>query len=170
MIFNSKNNITFVYTNIVYTTMNIESQIKNSSPLSLSTRSVINMMYTARQIEEIAATKFKDHDLTSQQYNVMRILRGQKGNPANLSTIQDRMIDKSSNTTRLIDKLIQKGYVKRQVCKKNRRKIEVFITHEGLELLEKLDPIIEKTNQNIMEKLSINEKEKLNSLLDKLRN
>ena len=170
MVFHSKNNITFVCTNIVYTIMNIESEIKNTSPLSLSTRTVINLMYTARQIEEIAATKFKEYDLTSQQYNVMRILRGQKGNPANLSTIQERMIDKSSNTTRLIDKLIQKGYAKRQICKKNRRKIEVFITENGLELLKKLDPLTEQANKNIMEKLSINEKEKLNSLLDKLRN
>lgn len=150
--------------------MKIENEIKNSSPLSLSTRSVINIMFTARQIEEMAAAKFKEHDLTSQQYNVMRILRGQKGNPANLSTIQERMIDKCSNTTRLIDKLIQKGFVKRQICKKNRRKIEVFITEDGLELLKKLDPIIEKTNQDIMEKLSTNEKEKLNTLLDTLRN
>lgn len=149
--------------------MNIENEIKNTSPLSLSTRTVINMMYTARQIEEIAASKFKEYDLTAQQYNVMRILRGQKGNPANLSTIQERMIDKSSNTTRLIDKLIQKGLVKRQICKNNRRKIEVFITEEGLELLKTLDPIIEKTNQDIMEKLSSNEQEKLNKLLDTLR-
>ncbi|HAT66856.1 MAG TPA: MarR family transcriptional regulator, partial [Flavobacteriaceae bacterium] len=86
------------------------------------------------------------------------------------STIQERMIDKSSNTTRLIDKLIQKGFAKRQICKKNRRKIEVFITENGLELLKKLDPLTEQANKNIMEKLSINEKEKLNSLLDKLRN
>jgi DNA-binding MarR family transcriptional regulator len=149
--------------------MNIESEIKNTSPLSLSTRTVINMMYTARQIEEIAAAKFKEHGLTAQQYNVMRILRGQRGNPANLSTIQERMIDKSSNTTRLIDKLIQKGFVKRQICKINRRKIEVFITDQGLTLLKKLDPLTEQVNQDIMEKLSSNEQEKLNNLLDKLR-
>ncbi|MEZ4777761.1 MAG: MarR family transcriptional regulator [Flavobacteriaceae bacterium] len=149
--------------------MNIESAIKNTSPLSLSTRSVINMMYTARQIEEKASLVFKTHGLTPQQYNVLRILRGQKGNPANLSTVQDRMIDKSSNTTRLIDKLIQKEYVKRQICKKNRRKIEVFITQSGLELLKNIDPIIEQTNNDIMEKLSNDEKEKLNTLLDKLR-
>ncbi|MCB0457669.1 MAG: MarR family transcriptional regulator [Flavobacteriaceae bacterium] len=149
--------------------MTIESAIKNTSPLTLSTRTVINMMYTARQIEESAALVFKTHGLTPQQYNVLRILRGQKGNPANLSTVQDRMIDKSSNTTRLIDKLIQKELVKRQICKKNRRKIEVFITSNGLELLKNLDPIIEKTNNHIMEKLSNDEKEKLNTLLDKLR-
>ena len=150
--------------------MNIEEAIKNNSPLNLPSKTVINIMFTSRIIEERANSFFKDYELTPQQYNVLRILRGQKGNPANLSTIQERMIDKSSNTTRLIDKLIQKGFVKRQICKKNRRKIEVFITDQGLTLLKKLDPITEKVNQNIMEKLSTNEQEKLNKLLDKLRN
>jgi len=149
--------------------MNIESEIKNSSPLPLSSRTIINLMYTSRQVEEIASGKFKEFDITAQQFNVLRILRGQKGNPANLSTIQERMIDKSSNTTRLIDKLIQKKLVKRQICKNNRRKIEVFITNGGLELLSQLDPIVEETNKNILDNLSTMEQEKLNTLLDKLR-
>ncbi len=150
--------------------MNIEETIKNTMPLSEGSKTVINIMYTSRAIEEAAAVHFKNHDLTPQQYNVMRILRGQKGSPANLSTIQERMIDKSSNTTRLIDKLIQKDLVERRVCEKNRRKIEVFITAGGLSLLKELDPLVESFNQNIVEKLSNNEIEKLNTLLDKLRN
>lgn len=149
--------------------MKIEEVIKNKSPLSDGARTVINIMYTARYVEEIAARLFKEHDLSPQQFNVLRILRGQKGKPANLSTIQERMIDKSSNTTRLIDKLIEKGWVKRQQCAKNRRKIEVFITEEGLEKLSHLDPVVEKSNQNIVESLSTVEIEKLNTLLDKLR-
>lgn len=150
--------------------MNIEETIKNTSPLSAGSKTVINIMYTSRRIEEMASLNFKKHDLTAQQFNVMRILRGQKGKPANLSTIQERMIDKSSNTTRLIDKLIQKDLVKRQVCEKNRRKIEVFITQQGLDLLLELDPLVEQFNQHIVEQLSDNEIEKLNILLDKLRN
>ena len=102
--------------------MNIEQALKNNTPLSQGSRTVINLMYTCRQVEEFGTSLFKEHDLTHQQYNVLRILRGQKGKPANLSTITERMIDKSSNTTRLIDKLIQKGLVNRQVCEKNRRK------------------------------------------------
>ena len=149
--------------------MSIEIEIKNSSPLPLSSRTIINLMYTSRQVEEIASGKFKEFDITTQQFNVLRILRGQKGNPANLSTIQERMIDKSSNTTRLIDKLIQKRLVKRQICKNNRRKIEVFITNGGLDLLSQLDPIVEETNKNILDNLSTMEQEKLNTLLDKLR-
>lgn len=149
--------------------MNIEQSIKNTSPLSLGSKTVINVMYTCRHIEVIAAANFKEYDLSPQQFNVLRILRGQKGNPANLSTIQERMIDKSSNTTRLIDKLIQKELVNRRTCEKNRRKIEVFITNKGLDLLKKMDPQIEDFNNHIVEHLSNDELEKLNTLLDKLR-
>ncbi len=149
--------------------MKIEQAIKNSSPLSPGAKTVINLMYTARYVEEFGAKVMKDNDLTLQQFNVLRILRGQKGKPANLSTIQERMIDKSSNTTRLIDKLIQKNLVDRRVCEKNRRKIEVFITEEGLKKLETMDPLVEKNNKNIVEVLSTAEIEKLNALLDKLR-
>lgn len=126
-------------------------------------------MYTARYVEEFGAKLMKDNDLTLQQFNVLRILRGQKGKPANLSTIQERMIDKSSNTTRLIDKLIQKNLVERRVCEKNRRKIEVFITEEGLKKLDIVDPLVEQNNKNIVDVFSTAEIEKLNALLDKLR-
>ena len=76
--------------------MSIEKSIKSTVPLPIDTRTVINVMYTSRFIENMV-DQFKQYDLTMQQYNVMRILRGQKGKPANLSTIQERMIDKNSN-------------------------------------------------------------------------
>ncbi len=137
--------------------------------MSLSSQIVINLSYTSRVVEESFISILKAYDLTIQQYNVLRILRGQKGNPANLSTIQERMVDRNSNTTRLIDKLIKKHLVKRQVCKVNRRKIEVFITEEGLALLTELDPITDNHNKKCVEGLSTKELETLNSLLDKLR-
>lgn len=149
--------------------MDIEDKIKSTIPLKQASKTVVNMLYTSRIVEEKVTFALKAEELTHQQFNVLRILRGQKGNPANLSTIQERMIDKSSNTTRLIDKLILKKFVKRQICKNNRRKIEVFITPEGLKLLEKLDPIIDNTNQKIVINLSSEELYQLNNLLDKLR-
>lgn len=149
--------------------MNIEAAIKNSQPLALPTKTYVNMVYTCNLMEEHIANTLKPYGISKQQYNVLRILRGQKGNPANLGTITERMIHKSSNTTRLIDKLIQKKLVNRQVCEKNRRKIEVFITQEGHQLLEELDPIIEKNNTNLVSKLSQKELQTLNKLLDKLR-
>ena len=149
--------------------MNIEKVIKSNQALGLETKTVINLMYTSRIIEESVLQVIKEHDISTQQYNVLRILRGQKGIAANLSTVQERMIDKSSNTTRLIDKLIKKELVKRQVCKNNRRKIELFITSQGLVLLASLDPITETNNKQQLQKLSKNELQTLNALLDKLR-
>lgn len=149
--------------------MNIESIIQNSSPLTLPSRTYVNLVYTCNQMEDILATVLKDYEISRQQYNVLRILRGQKGRPANLGTINERMIHKSSNTTRLIDKLIQKEFVNRQVCENNRRKIEVFITEKGLELLKQLDPLIEENNASLVSNLSQQELNTLNKLLDKLR-
>ncbi|MFT5078769.1 MAG: DNA-binding MarR family transcriptional regulator [Planctomycetota bacterium] len=149
--------------------MNIEKVIKSNQALGLETKTVINLMYTSRIIEESVLQVIKEHDISTQQYNVLRILRGQKGVAANLSTVQERMIDKSSNTTRLIDKLITKELVNRQVCKNNRRKIELFITSQGLVLLASLDPITETNNKQQLQKLSENELQTLNTLLDKLR-
>ncbi len=150
--------------------MTIEDVIKSVQPMDIPTRTVINMMYTSRYMEEKAASVLKEHDLTIQQYNVLRILRGQRGVPTNLSTIQERMVDKNSNTTRLVDKLITKGYVNRQVCEQNRRKVEIFITEEGSALLKTLDPITLKGNEELIANLSETELETLNNLLDKLRN
>lgn len=148
--------------------MTIEERIKSSKKLTLPTRTVINLMYTSRVIEQMV-DQFKTHDLTMPQYNVLRILRGQKSEPANLSTIQERMIDKNSNTTRLVDKLIDKGLASRQQCESNRRKVEISITGKGLDLLKGLDPLTEQTNLEIVSNLSETELNTLNKLLDKLR-
>ncbi|WP_317046430.1 MarR family winged helix-turn-helix transcriptional regulator [Pukyongia salina] len=137
--------------------------------MAITTKSVINMMYTSRYIEDAVMAILKPYDLTIQQYNVLRILRGQKGKPANLCTIQERMIDKSSNTTRLVDKLIKKGWVKRSICEENRRKVEIIITTKGLEILKELDPLTEENNEKILKNLSEEQLVTLNNLLDTLR-
>ncbi len=149
--------------------MTIEEIIKTNSKMSDGTRTVINLSYTARNIEELLSVPFKDFDLSVQQYNVLRILRGQKNQPANLSTVQERMVDKNSNTTRLVDKLEKKNLVNRQICPQNRRKIELLITKAGLDLLEELDPITEQNNTQILKNFTETEIEALNNLLDKLR-
>lgn len=149
--------------------MDIDEAIKSIHKMGITTKTVINIMYTSRVIEESILAVLKPYDLTMQQYNVLRILRGQKGNPANLSTIQERMVDRSSNTTRLVDKLIQKGWVKRNICAENRRKVEIFITAVGLEILRTLDPITEAHNEAIVADLNQTELEQLNHLLNNLR-
>ena len=130
----------FVSTNIVITIMRIEEIIKSSVVMDDAKKVILNLMFTQSVIADKFNELLKPHDLSSEQYNVLRILRGQKGCPANMCLIQERMIAKNSNTTRLIDKLLLKELVTREVCPENRRKIEVQITKKGLDLLEELDP------------------------------
>jgi DNA-binding MarR family transcriptional regulator len=111
----------------------------------------------------------KPYDLSGEQYNVLRILRGQKGNPANMCVIQERMLAKTSNTTRLVDKLLLKELVTRNVCPDNRRKIEVLITQKGLDVLKELDPKVDAHERAFAENISPEELELLNKLLEKYR-
>lgn len=149
--------------------MKIEEIIKTTINLDDSKKIILNIIYTQNVITDKFNEVIKPHDLSSEQYNVLRILRGQKGCPANMCIIQERMLSKNSNTTRLIDKLLLKGLVTREVCPENRRKIEVLITEKGLELLTILDPKIMEHEDLFASNLSSNEKEQLNTLLEKYR-
>jgi len=134
-----------------------------------SKKLVLNLIVTANHISDKVQESIKPFGISPQQFNVLRILRGQKGNPANLSTIQERMVTKMSNTTRLVDKLVEKGLSERIVCPSNRRKIEIRITEKGLQLLKELDPIIEKVENTFSENLNEKEIESLNIKLNELR-
>ncbi len=130
---------------------------------------VISILKTGYKINDDLSSLFKKFDISLPQFNVLRILRGQKGKPANLSTIQERMIHKMSNTTRLIDKLILKGFVKRNICENNRRKIEIYITNSGLQLLDSIDDLLDSKESFILEKLKLDEKKELIRILSKIQ-
>tara|TARA_B110000902_G_scaffold66612_1_gene79108 strand:- start:233 stop:643 length:411 start_codon:yes stop_codon:yes gene_type:complete len=131
-----------------------------------SKNAIISILQASAFISDVLLKGLKPHDISEQQFNVLRILRGQKGIAANLSTVQDRMVHKMSNTTRLIDKLIQKKLVKRNVCVKNRRKIELFITEDGLDLLKKIDPISDEIEKKILSNISSQDLNSLISILN----
>jgi DNA-binding MarR family transcriptional regulator len=150
--------------------MTIENVIKSNGPLSLSKRTVLNIMYTQNVVGEKFNEILKPYDLSGEQYNVLRILRGQKGQPANMCMILERMIAKTSNTTRLVDKLLLKGLVTRDVCPDNRRKMEVLITAKGLDLLKELDPKVDDHEGIFTSNMTEAELEQLNTLLEKYRN
>ena len=150
--------------------MKIEEVIKSTVTIDDSKKVILNIIYTQSVIGEKFAEVLKPYELSSEQYNVLRILRGQKGNPANMCVIQERMIAKNSNTTRLIDKLLLKELVTREVCPDNRRKIEVQITPKGLELLLELDPKVIEHEKMFANNLSQEELSELNHLLEKFRN
>ncbi len=150
--------------------MKIEEVIKSTVPMNNSTKVILNILYTQNVITDNMNEILKPYDLSGEQYNVLRILRGQKGCPANMCVIQERMIAKTSNTTRLVDKLLLKELVTREVCLDNRRKIEVTITQKGLNLLTELDPKIEAHELFFTKNLEPEELIELNRLLEKYRN
>lgn len=129
---------------------------------------VVALLRSGNRLEDALNQLVKFHGISLPQFNVLRILRGQKGTPANLSTVNARMIHKMSNTTRLVDKLIEKRLVKRNICKTNRRKIELTITSSGLELLSELDKKITEKEAQLTTSLNEKEKEKLIALLQRL--
>ena len=149
--------------------MDIENEIKSTLPLSQAKKVILNVSFTRNVVTDNFLEILKPVDLSAEQYNVLRILRGQKGTPANMGVIQERMISKSSNTTRLIDKLLLKHLVTRKECPANRRKIEILITAKGLEILTQLDPKVIEHENKFANNLSDYELEQLNTLLEKYR-
>ncbi|MBT8281440.1 MAG: MarR family transcriptional regulator [Muriicola sp.] len=147
--------------------MNVEEIIKTKKSLPLKSRTLIHLMLVNNKVVESITTALKPYGVSLQQFNVLRILRGQGDQPANLSTLNERMVTKMSNTTRLVDKLLLKGLVDRSVCEANRRKIEITITDQGLILLSEMDEIMKATEHALVADLNENELKKLNSLLDK---
>lgn len=149
--------------------MKIEEVIKSNVIMDDAKKVILSIMYTQNVINDKFVEILKPYDLSGEQYNVLRILRGQKGNPANMCIIQERMLAKSSNTTRLIDKLLLKDFVTREVCPENRRKIEVLITQKGLDVLAELDPKVNEHEKQFSSNLSTEELQQLNCLLEKYR-
>ena len=165
-----KNSATFVPTNFVIENMKIEDEIKSTIPMDIAKKVVLNLSFTRNVLNDSFQELLKPFDLSGEQYNVLRIIRGQKGKPVNMCDIQERMIAKNSNTTRLIDKLLLKEMVTRNECPENRRKIEILITPKGLDILTKLDPIVIEYENHFANKLTLDELEQLNNLLEKYRN
>lgn len=136
--------------------------------LELAKNTVVGILKAGSKVEEHIGEVLKTFDISLQQFNVLRILRGRKGKPANLQTVQKRMIHKMSNTTRLVDKLIIKKLVVRKTCEENRRKIEITITDQGLDVLSNLDTKIQKTEATILKQLSLEEQKTLRNLINKI--
>ena|SRR5436190_18773422 len=148
--------------------MAIEQDIKQERFESEFHKAAVNILFTSGWLYNANATRLKPHGITPEQYNVLRILRGSHPKPIMLAEITCRMIDKSSNATRLVEKLRQKGFAKRDVCKDNRRQVDISITAKGLALLGKVD---EEADAWLMtlKSISKSEAQELNRILDKLR-
>ena len=146
----------------------IEEAIKQSEFKDNSNKVVVNLLYTHSYLVSFQTAVLKPLDLSPEQYNVLRILRGHQGKPATIAAIQERMLNNMSNASRLVDKLKAKELVKREECPLNRRKVDVVITEKGLSLLDLLEPQITNMNKKAIH-LEDQEIALLNELLDKLR-
>lgn len=149
--------------------MKIEDEIKQKKFINEYQKAIINIVYTANWLNGYLDSFFKGSEITAQQYNVLRILRGQYPKPSSIKLIRERQLDRMSDTSRMIDKLVVKELVARSKSKIDKRGTDVLITEKGLELLKTLDSV----DNGIMEKLNHMPEEQvvlLNNLLDKLRN
>jgi DNA-binding MarR family transcriptional regulator len=150
--------------------MKLEDQLKTSVYMPTTQKAVVNIMLSGQFVNDSLLELLKKYDLSLEQYNVLRILRGQKGETCNMGLIQERMIAANSNTTRLVDKLVLKELVDRKICIDNKRKMDVLITKKGEELLKIIDPYLIDKEKQICKNLSLEELETLNYLLEKIRN
>lgn len=128
----------------------------------------INILFTASWLEGKNIQRFKPFGISPQQFNVLRILRGAHPHPVRLSDITERMIDKNSNATRLVEKLRQKGLLKRDICPTNRRQVDILILSKGLEILKEID-VEMKAGFKEFKAITKSEAKELNALLDKMR-
>ena len=149
----------------------IEEEIKQKKFPNIYIKTDVNLLYTCGWLQNDQTRFFKKYGLSMQQYNVLRILRGNHPKPVMLSQITARMIDKMSNATRLVEKLKQKELVTRELNEKSRRQVDICITDKGLKLLAKIDDAL---NAQMPPAHYVNvtkdELDQLNLILDKIRN
>ncbi len=148
--------------------MKLEDEIQQKKFKHDWQKLAINLGYTYNWISYKNHENFKNIDITPQQFNVLRILRGQYPNACNLKLIKERMLDRVSDASRIVDKLKIKGLLQRHECPNDRRNVDLLITDKGLELLKSLD-YIDDEFKSIFKELSAAEIKMMNDLLDKIR-
>lgn len=147
--------------------MGIEKDIQQQSFRNEYQKAIVNIIFSCSWLNERIRDFFNADDITSQQYNILRILRGSQ-QPMSTLQIRERMLDKMSDTSRIVERLLKKGLVEKKICAADKRLVDVIISKKGLGLLEKLDKRNEELD-NILQGLSAEEAKTLNHLLDKLR-
>jgi DNA-binding MarR family transcriptional regulator len=147
--------------------MTLEKDINQHSFRSEYQKAALNLIYTFNWVSEKIDNHFAPFDITQQQFNILRILRG-AGQPLSTLQIRQRMLDKMSDTSRIVDRLIKKGMVKKTVSREDRRLVDVLLTDKGKKLLQTMDALNEEMDA-IFKYLSEDEAKQLNILLDKIR-
>ena len=149
--------------------MKIEQEIEQENFDSEQQRLLINIMFTGNQFTLLSSRMLKQFSLTTQQFNVLRILRGQKGNPISVKDMHGRMLDSSSNVSRLVDKLLTKNLITRITCPNDRRKVELTIPKKGLQLLSEIDVFSKVIKKRLRSAITEDEAKIASGILDKFR-
>ena len=150
--------------------MNLEQEINQSVFKDNFHKAHVNLLFTAAWLNHKVNRLLKPYDISGQQFNILRILKGMGCKPSSLKLITSRMLDKTSNTRRLVDKLIDKNLVNRTFCPNDRRQVEIRITGEGLQLLHICNEVIEHNIYDTMNNLTDLQASHLNELLEIVRN
>ena len=148
--------------------MKLEEEIKQSKFRNEYHKLAVNIMYSYGWLMNLQAKLFVKYDITGNQYNILRILRGQYPNPANVNLLKERMVDKMSDASRLVERLRVKKYVQRESCPNDRRRVNVSITQKGLDVLAEIDKLNDRYDA-FFKNLSIEESKVINDLLDTMR-
>lgn len=148
--------------------MGISEDLKQSNFQSEAQKAIVNAIYTGNWIVQKQQELLKPFGLTLQQYNVLRILKGQQGNPMTVLAITERMLDKMSNASRLVDKLLEKKLVLRRECPQDRRAVDILILPAGLDLLKEVDQVQQDWGKHF-DALGLRRLEEMNQLLDEFR-
>jgi DNA-binding MarR family transcriptional regulator len=148
--------------------MSLEKDIQQREFRSEYHKAILNILYTNNFVVAKLNDVFKDFDITRQQFNVLRILKGQLPRPASINLIKERMLDKMSDASRIVERLRTKGLIARKHSDRDKRAADISITEEGLKLLEIMDPKVAECEQMINH-LSKEDAKVLNQLLDKIR-
>lgn len=149
--------------------MSLETDINQPFFTSESQKAVINLIYTYHWVTDKVKAALSPEDITMQQFNILRILRGSDPEPLSTLKIRERMLDKMSDTSRIVDRLLIKKLVVKKVSTQDKRLVDISITNEGKKLLERLDKNMKGT-EKILANLDNNDLNKLNALLDGIRN
>ncbi len=148
----------------------LEAQLKSKPITDPHMRAFLNIMVTGAWLEARVNSLLKPYDLTEPQFNVLRILRGQQGAPMNLYEISERMVHPTSNVSRIIDKLLEKGRALRKACEENRRRVDITITPAGLALLEQVQPVLEALFKDMAMRLPVEDAKCVSDALEQVRN
>ena len=148
--------------------MGIEQDIQQAKFRNAQQKAAINLIYTLSWMRDRTKCIFEAEDITPQQFNILRILRGSFPEPLSTLQIRERMLEKMSDTSRIVDRLITKGLVKKLTCKNDRRLVDVIISDKGKKLLERLDTRQDEID-GVLGKLSEKDANILSDLLDKIR-